>query len=54
MHLLNDDIDNAHNLAQAHEESQTANLTHAILHRREGDYWNSVAFFNIPKRSKFY
>ncbi|KAK9898690.1 hypothetical protein P389DRAFT_193711 [Cystobasidium minutum MCA 4210] len=41
MHLCNDDIDNAHELAQAHEESMTANLIHAILHRREQDYWNS-------------
>lgn len=43
LHLCNDDISNAHNLAQSHEESMTANLVHAILHRREGDYWNSVS-----------
>jgi hypothetical protein len=42
LYLCNDDIAGAHNLAQSHEESMTANLTHAILHRREGDYWNSV------------
>lgn len=42
MHLCNDDIENAHDLAQAHEENMTANLCHAILHRREQDYWNSV------------
>ena len=42
LHLLNDDMSSAHDLAQAHEESTTANLTHAILHRREKDFWNSV------------
>lgn len=41
LHLLNDDISAAHDLAQAHEESMTANLVHAVLHRREQDYWNS-------------
>merc|ERR1711939_668738 len=43
LHLLNDDISAAHDLAQAHEESMTANLVHAVLHRREQDYWNSVS-----------
>ena len=43
MHICNDDIENAHELAQAHEESMTANLIHANLHRREQDYWNSVS-----------
>lgn len=45
MHLCNDDIEHAHDLAQAHEESMTANLCHAILHRREQDYWNSVRHY---------
>lgn len=55
LHLLNDDIDNAHKLAQDHENESTSNLVridhrqihaddlqiHAALHRREPDYWNS-------------
>lgn len=47
MYLCNDDIEHAHDLAQAHEESMTANLCHAILHRREQDYWNSVSGVRI-------
>ena len=37
LHLLNDDIHNCHELAQASDEP-TSNTWHAILHRREGDY----------------
>lgn len=41
LHLLNDDIDRAHTIAQSDEGDMTSNLCHAVLHRREGDYWNS-------------
>ncbi|KZT56179.1 hypothetical protein CALCODRAFT_497755 [Calocera cornea HHB12733] len=41
LHLLNDDIENAHVVAQAHEGDASCDTWHAFLHRREGDYWNS-------------
>ncbi|KAL7422576.1 hypothetical protein Q5752_003224 [Cryptotrichosporon argae] len=41
LHLANDDIHHAHLIAQDDEGDPTADLLHATLHRREGDYWNS-------------
>ncbi|WVW85200.1 hypothetical protein I302_107238 [Kwoniella bestiolae CBS 10118] len=41
LHLANDDIHHCHLIAQDNEGDTTANLLHATLHRREGDYWNS-------------
>ena len=41
LHLLNDDLDHAHELAQAHEGDKTCDYWHAILHRREGDFENA-------------
>lgn len=41
LHLANDDIYACHDIAQASEGDPTADLMHATLHRREGDYWNS-------------
>lgn len=53
LHLANDDIESCHRIAQASEgvglgavycadkKDSTADLLHATLHRREGDYWNS-------------
>jgi len=41
LHLANDDINNCHLIAQGDEGDPTADLLHATLHRREGDYWNS-------------
>jgi len=41
LHLLNDDIKNAHEVAQANEGDVSCDTWHAFLHRREGDYWNS-------------
>jgi hypothetical protein len=41
LHLLNDDLDAAHRLVQAHEEDGTANYLHQIVHRREGDWSNT-------------
>lgn len=41
LHLLNDDVERAHKIAQDDEGDMSSNLCHAILHRREGDFWNS-------------
>ncbi|WWD22591.1 hypothetical protein CI109_107084 [Kwoniella shandongensis] len=41
LHLANDDIHHCHLIAQDNEGDSTADLLHATLHRREGDYWNS-------------
>ncbi|KAK0443890.1 uncharacterized protein EV420DRAFT_1575227 [Desarmillaria tabescens] len=41
LHLLNDNIDRAHTLAQSDDGNLTSNYLHAQLHRREGDYCNS-------------
>lgn len=41
LHLLNDDLDSAHVLSQAHEDDPTANYVHQIVHRREGDFGNT-------------
>ncbi|WVO14596.1 hypothetical protein L204_102231 [Cryptococcus depauperatus] len=41
LHLANDDIQNCHLIAQDNEGDPTADMLHATLHRREGDYWNS-------------
>lgn len=46
LHLLNDDIESAHIIAQANEDSMTSNLVHATLHRRERDFWNSNWWLN--------
>ncbi|PWN88594.1 hypothetical protein FA10DRAFT_288129 [Acaromyces ingoldii] len=49
LHLLNDDIDRAHTLAQDDEGDMTSNVCHAVLHRREGDYWNSKWWYRQIK-----
>jgi hypothetical protein len=41
LHLLNDDLDRSHALAQAHEGDKTYDYWHAIVHRREGDFANA-------------
>ncbi|CBQ72779.1 conserved hypothetical protein [Sporisorium reilianum SRZ2] len=41
LHLLNDDIESAHTLVQDDDGNRDSNLIHSILHRREGDFWNS-------------
>ncbi|WOO77274.1 uncharacterized protein LOC62_01G000863 [Vanrija pseudolonga] len=46
LHLANDDIDACHRIAQASEGDPTADLLHATLHRREGDYWNSKYWYS--------
>lgn len=47
LHLLNDDIETAHTIAQANEGDRTSDLCHGILHRREGEYWNSRLWFKL-------
>lgn len=46
LHLLNDDIDSAHTLVQDDDGNRDSNLVHSILHRREGDFWNSKWWLN--------
>jgi hypothetical protein len=41
LHLLNDDLGSAHELAQAHEGDKTCDYWHSIVHRREGDFENA-------------
>lgn len=38
--LYADDLDRSHTICQA-DPSPTGSMWHAILHRREGDFWNS-------------
>lgn len=46
LHLLNDDIESAHSLVQDDDSNRDSNLIHSILHRREGDFWNSKWWLN--------
>jgi len=46
LHLLNDDISRCHDIAQSNEGVPTFDYLHAVLHRREEDYWNSKWWFN--------
>lgn len=41
LHLLNDDLARAHEIAQAYEGDKTCDYWHAIVHRREGDFDNA-------------
>ncbi|OAX33114.1 hypothetical protein K503DRAFT_851990 [Rhizopogon vinicolor AM-OR11-026] len=41
LHLLNDDFNGCHELAQSQEGNPYSNHLHSIIHRREPDYWNS-------------
>jgi hypothetical protein len=40
LHLLNDDLERSHELAQSSEGDRTADYLHSIVHRREGDFSN--------------
>ena len=46
LHLLNDDLDSAHSLVQDDDGNADSNLIHSLLHRREGDFWNSKWWLN--------
>ncbi|BEI88331.1 uncharacterized protein CcaverHIS019_0110490 [Cutaneotrichosporon cavernicola] len=41
LHLANDDIYACHDIVQVDEGEPTADLMHALVHRREGDPFNS-------------
>ncbi|PWN37770.1 uncharacterized protein FA14DRAFT_18924 [Meira miltonrushii] len=49
LHILNDDIDRAHKICQDNEGDPSTDLCHAILHRREGDFWNSKLWYRLIK-----
>lgn len=42
---LHDDIDGCHRVAQAHEGHRQCDYWHALMHRREGDFGNSLYWF---------
>jgi hypothetical protein len=44
LHLWNDDLESAHTIAQENENPE-GNYWHAILHRREGDFSNSLYWY---------
>jgi hypothetical protein len=46
LHLMNDDIDRAHVIAQSGEGDATLDYIHAIVHRRGGDWSNSKYWFS--------
>ncbi|EGO02968.1 hypothetical protein SERLA73DRAFT_176457 [Serpula lacrymans var. lacrymans S7.3] len=57
LHLLNDDFDGCHELAQTQEGNPYSNHLHAIVHRREPDYWNSkywIARCSHPHMKEIY
>ena len=46
------DWDGAHNIAQDYSDS-TANWIHAVLHKIEGDAWNSKYWYAKTKGKKY-
>ena len=50
LHMLNDDLPKAHELAQAHEGDKTHDYWHAIVHRREGDFDNAKYWLGQVRR----
>nr|WP_309694751.1 hypothetical protein [Armatimonas sp.] len=54
LHLLNDDLDAAHKLVQAHEDDSTANYIHQLVHRREGDWGNTRYWVGMTGAHPFY
>ena len=45
-YLREGDLDSAHKIAQAQEGAPLADTIHAIIHRREGDYSNSLYWWH--------
>lgn len=43
--LYIDDLDRSHKISQRHEDDPTFCYWHAIMHRREGDFSNSLYWF---------
>ncbi|KIJ64322.1 hypothetical protein HYDPIDRAFT_112307 [Hydnomerulius pinastri MD-312] len=57
LHLLNDDFEGCHNLAQTQEGNPYSDHLHCIAHRREPDYWNSkywIARLSHPHLAELY
>ncbi|KAH0834147.1 hypothetical protein J3R83DRAFT_11451 [Lanmaoa asiatica] len=57
LHLLNDDFDACHSLAQTQEGDPYSDHLHCIAHRREPDYWNSkwwIARLSHPHLAEIY
>ncbi|KAG8215430.1 hypothetical protein J3R82DRAFT_9040 [Butyriboletus roseoflavus] len=57
LHLLNDDFDACHSLAQSCEGDPYSDHLHCIAHRREPDYWNSkwwIARLSHPHLAEIY
>ena len=49
---LDGDWDKSHNIAQEYSEN-TANWIHAVLHKIEGDVWNSKYWYARTNGKKF-
>jgi hypothetical protein len=45
-YLREGDLDSAHKIAQSREGEPLADTVHAIIHRREGDYSNSLYWWH--------
>lgn len=41
LHLLNDDIERSHNYAELNQGDDLFDYIHAVIHRRQMDFWNS-------------
>ncbi|PWN18270.1 hypothetical protein BCV69DRAFT_285244 [Microstroma glucosiphilum] len=46
LHLLNDETGKAHDVVTDREDCEACNVVHAVLHRREADYWNSKYWYS--------
>ncbi len=46
VNLIANDLDQAHHIAQEFEGYALADTLHAIIHRREGDFSNSIYWWN--------
>lgn len=51
--LYVDDLNRSHEISQ-NLETQSGSLWHAIMHRREGDFWNSKYWFRRAKGHPFF
>ena len=51
---MNDFLDASHSQSQSVEGAQDADYWHAIMHRREGDYWNSKYWLGRTGRHEIF